>query len=262
MATSRLQCSSRRLLAESGHVARACEPFPHGASHSPYFLNPPAPTRAPRPARPSFEPRKGRQIGACSLVTGNSRFVQKCVVVEAFQIKPSPRQNSPARKRCPKVGVQVHARRPAARDGARLNASRNTSPGPERRPLMRAGWSRQVKDPIAVRRGCAGCSSRRRNLWKLLRSSWSIQSRRASETPSTGHNGEPRSRLTPRRSAGFDLEILMRALFGRGTPKEAAGITNALVSVIQSDVALALAILAVIDGTPSMPVIIIAPETH
>jgi transposase len=62
--------------------------------------------------------------------------------------------------------------------------------------------------------------------------------------------------------AGFNLGILMRALFGRGTPKEAAGITNALVFVIQFDVAWALVILAVIDGAPAMLFTIIAPETH
>jgi hypothetical protein len=60
--------------------------------------------------------------------------------------------------------------------------------------------------------------------------------------------------------AGFNLGILMRALFG--PPKEAAGVKNALVFVVPSDVALALVILAVIDGAPSMLVIIIAPETH
>ena len=59
--------------------------------------------------------------------------------------------------------------------------------------------------------------------------------------------------------AGFNLGILMRALFGRGTPKEAAGITNALVFVIPSDVAWALVILAVIDGAPAM--LVVAPET-
>jgi transposase len=62
--------------------------------------------------------------------------------------------------------------------------------------------------------------------------------------------------------AGFNLGILMRALFGRGTPKEAADVKNALVFVVPSDVALTLAILAVIDGALSMLVIIIAPETH
>ncbi|MGA8157674.1 MAG: hypothetical protein WB822_15995 [Rhodoplanes sp.] len=62
--------------------------------------------------------------------------------------------------------------------------------------------------------------------------------------------------------AGFNLGILMRALFGRGTPKEAAGVKIALVFVVPSDVPLALAIIAVIDGAPSMLIIIIAPETH
>jgi hypothetical protein len=50
-------------------------------------------------------------------------------------------------------------------------------------------------------------------------------------------------------------------LFRRGAPKEAAGAKIALVLVVTSDVALALAIIAVIDGAPSM-LIIIAPETH
>ena len=53
----------------------------------------------------------------------------------------------------------------------------------------------------------------------------------------------------------------MRALFGRGTPREAAGAKNALLFIIQTDVALAFAILAVIDGAPAMLVIVIAPDT-
>jgi hypothetical protein len=60
-------------------------------------------------------------------------------------------------------------------------------------------------------------------------------------------------------ATGYNLGILM--LFRRGTPKEAAGAKIALVLVVTSDVALALAIIAVIDGAPSM-LIIIAPETH
>ena len=62
--------------------------------------------------------------------------------------------------------------------------------------------------------------------------------------------------------AEFNLEILMRALFGRGTPKEAAGITYALVFVILSNIAWAFIILAVVDGAPAMLVSVIAPETH
>jgi hypothetical protein len=61
--------------------------------------------------------------------------------------------------------------------------------------------------------------------------------------------------------AGFNLGILMRALLGRGTPREAADARNALLFVIQTDTALAIAIFAVIDSAPAMLVIVIAPET-
>ena len=61
--------------------------------------------------------------------------------------------------------------------------------------------------------------------------------------------------------AGFNLGILMRALFGHGTPREAASAKNALLFVIQSDDALALAIMAQIDGNAAMLVIIVAPHT-
>ena len=53
----------------------------------------------------------------------------------------------------------------------------------------------------------------------------------------------------------------MRALFGRGTPREAADARNALLIIIQTDAALAIAIFAIIDGAPAMLVIVIAPET-
>ena len=53
----------------------------------------------------------------------------------------------------------------------------------------------------------------------------------------------------------------MRALFGRGTPREAAGAKDALLVIIQTDAALAIAILAVIDGAPAMLVTVIEPET-
>ena len=62
--------------------------------------------------------------------------------------------------------------------------------------------------------------------------------------------------------AGFNLGILMRALFGRGTPREAAGVKNALLFVIQSDDALALAVVAEIDGETAMLVITVAPEMN
>ena len=63
--------------------------------------------------------------------------------------------------------------------------------------------------------------------------------------------------------AGFNLGILMRALFGSGTPREAASAKSTLLFVIQFDAALAIAIVANIEGKPAMLVIIIivAPET-
>jgi transposase len=61
--------------------------------------------------------------------------------------------------------------------------------------------------------------------------------------------------------AGFNLGILMRALFGRGTPKEAASVRNANLFVIQTDVALSVIIAANIDGKPAMLLITVATET-
>ena len=61
--------------------------------------------------------------------------------------------------------------------------------------------------------------------------------------------------------AGFNLSILMRALVGRGTPREVAANRNAVLFIIQTDVALAITIFAVIDGVSAMLVAIIAPET-
>ena len=62
--------------------------------------------------------------------------------------------------------------------------------------------------------------------------------------------------------AGFNLGILMRALFGRGTPREAADARNALLVIIQTDAALAIAMFAIIDGAPAMLVIVIEPQTY
>ena len=61
--------------------------------------------------------------------------------------------------------------------------------------------------------------------------------------------------------AAFNLAILMRALFGHGTPREAASVRNAILFVIQSDVALAIAIAANIGGNPAMLAIVVVPET-
>jgi hypothetical protein len=59
--------------------------------------------------------------------------------------------------------------------------------------------------------------------------------------------------------AGFNLGILMRALFGCGTPREAAAAKNTLLFLIQTDAALAIAMLADIDGEMALLVIVVAP---
>ena len=61
--------------------------------------------------------------------------------------------------------------------------------------------------------------------------------------------------------AGFNLGILMRAMFGQGTPREAASARTALLFFAQSDSTLAIVLLSAIDGQTAMLVIIIAPET-
>ena len=58
--------------------------------------------------------------------------------------------------------------------------------------------------------------------------------------------------------AGFNLGVLMRALYGRGTPKEAAEARNAFVFVLRTDTVLAFGLIAVIDGEPAPLVITIA----
>ena len=44
--------------------------------------------------------------------------------------------------------------------------------------------------------------------------------------------------------AGFNLGLLMRALYGKGTPKEAAEARNAIVLVLRTDTALTFALIA------------------
>ena len=60
--------------------------------------------------------------------------------------------------------------------------------------------------------------------------------------------------------AGYNLGILMRALFGAGTPREAASAKNALLLVIQTNVAMAIVIVAEIDGEMALLAIFAAPE--
>ena len=60
--------------------------------------------------------------------------------------------------------------------------------------------------------------------------------------------------------AGFNLGILMRAVFGKGTAREAASARSAILFVIQTASALAIAVISAIDGEAAMLVIIIAPD--
>lgn len=60
--------------------------------------------------------------------------------------------------------------------------------------------------------------------------------------------------------AGFNLGILMRALFGCGTPRQAASARSALLFVIQTEGMLAIAILLAVDGETAMLVVIIEPK--
>ena len=61
--------------------------------------------------------------------------------------------------------------------------------------------------------------------------------------------------------AGFNLGILMRALFGYGTPREAASTRSAHLFVIQIEIALVIVMIGDIDGELAMLVIVVAPDT-
>ena len=60
--------------------------------------------------------------------------------------------------------------------------------------------------------------------------------------------------------AGYNLGILMRTLFGAGTPKEVAAIRNAVVFVILAQDTVAIVVLAVFDAEVAALVIAIAPD--
>jgi transposase len=62
--------------------------------------------------------------------------------------------------------------------------------------------------------------------------------------------------------AGFNLGILMRALFGSGTPKQAASDRNAAVLIAQVDGALAIALIHQGNDEIAILVIIISLEAQ
>ena len=57
--------------------------------------------------------------------------------------------------------------------------------------------------------------------------------------------------------AGYNLGILMRALFGAGTPREAAAIGNAFVFIIYLQDTIAIVLFAVFDAELAVLVIVI-----
>jgi transposase len=58
--------------------------------------------------------------------------------------------------------------------------------------------------------------------------------------------------------AGFNLGVLMRALHGQGTPREAAEALHALIFVLETDLALAFTLIVVIDRELAAIVIVAA----
>ena len=60
--------------------------------------------------------------------------------------------------------------------------------------------------------------------------------------------------------AGFNLGILMRALFGCGTPREAASARSALLFVIQTEGMMAIVMIATVDGEIALLAVVAAPE--
>jgi transposase len=62
--------------------------------------------------------------------------------------------------------------------------------------------------------------------------------------------------------AGFNLGVLMRALYGQGTPREAAEALSALIFVLQSDAALAFGLIATVDAELAAIVIVASDPTR
>jgi transposase len=62
--------------------------------------------------------------------------------------------------------------------------------------------------------------------------------------------------------AGYNLGILMRALFGCGTPREAASANSALLLVLQTEGMMAIVMTATVDDEIAMLVAVVAPDSE
>ena len=60
--------------------------------------------------------------------------------------------------------------------------------------------------------------------------------------------------------AGFNLGLLMRALFGAGAPRQASDAKNALLFAYQANETLVFAIVALVEGQWAFCLTVIAPE--
>ncbi len=62
--------------------------------------------------------------------------------------------------------------------------------------------------------------------------------------------------------AGFNLGVLMRALFGHGTPREAADARNGVLFVLRTDPLLVFGLFAVIDDRPAAFLVTVGPASN
>jgi transposase len=62
--------------------------------------------------------------------------------------------------------------------------------------------------------------------------------------------------------AGFNLGVLIRALYGQGTPREAAEAVDALIFLLHADAALVFAPFAAVDRELAAIVIVVADPTR
>ena len=59
--------------------------------------------------------------------------------------------------------------------------------------------------------------------------------------------------------AGFNLGVLMRALHGQGTPREAAEAAYALIFTLRTETGMVFGLIAVVEGEFAALLVLIAP---
>src|ERR1700709_307787 len=61
--------------------------------------------------------------------------------------------------------------------------------------------------------------------------------------------------------AGFNLGVLMRAMFGQGTPREAAEALKAFIFAVRTEAGLAFGLIAAVDGQPAAILVVVVDPT-